>query len=200
MKHGASLGYRSPQLDDTVDVAIWSTVEPGIGMTAGNMATLRPLLQNFLWHLGLASSPSSRKVLAHRSGTVSGDSERNRNRNRRGYQRSLEASDLTPDEGSTSTTITGPTMLLRKTHWSQLSRPPSIPTIQLAKVTGGIQQSTVVAQEIEGPPRLHSRDSLRYSFTRGTILSKKSPVDECSSSLLCDHHGRHLTASHAESQ
>jgi len=30
------------------DVAIWSTVEPGMGITAASLATLRPLFRNFL--------------------------------------------------------------------------------------------------------------------------------------------------------
>ncbi|KAL5377372.1 hypothetical protein DPSP01_009869 [Paraphaeosphaeria sporulosa] len=177
LTHGADFLYA------TVDVAIWSTVEPGIGMTAGNMATLRPLLQNFLWRLGLASAPNSTKErVVRRSGPISGESEHNRNR--RGFRRSLEASDLTPDEGSTFTTITGPKQHPRKMSWPQLSRPLSVPTMELEKMVGGIQHSTVVEQEIEGPPRLHLRDSLRNSFTHGTILSKKLPVDE-SSNALC---------------
>lgn len=35
-------------LYSTTDVAIWSTVEPGIGITAAAMATLRPLFRTFL--------------------------------------------------------------------------------------------------------------------------------------------------------
>jgi hypothetical protein len=35
-------------LYSTTDVAIWSTVEPGIGITAAAMATLRPLFRAFL--------------------------------------------------------------------------------------------------------------------------------------------------------
>ncbi|TVY81540.1 hypothetical protein LSUE1_G001882 [Lachnellula suecica] len=35
-------------LYSTTDVAIWSTVEPGIGITASAMATLRPLFRTFL--------------------------------------------------------------------------------------------------------------------------------------------------------
>jgi hypothetical protein len=35
-------------LYSTTDVAIWSTVEPGIGLTAAAMATLRPLFREFL--------------------------------------------------------------------------------------------------------------------------------------------------------
>jgi hypothetical protein len=44
--------------DVTIDVSIWSTVEPGIGITAASIATLRPVLQTLLWRLGLAPPPS----------------------------------------------------------------------------------------------------------------------------------------------
>ena len=39
----------------TVDVAIWSTVEPGIGITAVSFACLRPLLRTCLSRIGLSS-------------------------------------------------------------------------------------------------------------------------------------------------
>jgi hypothetical protein len=45
-------------LDVIIDVSIWSTVEPGIGITAASIATLRPVLQTLLWQLGLAPPPS----------------------------------------------------------------------------------------------------------------------------------------------
>jgi hypothetical protein len=43
--------------DVTIDVSIWSTVEPGIGITAASIATLRPVLETLLWRLGFASPP-----------------------------------------------------------------------------------------------------------------------------------------------
>ncbi|KAG5810166.1 hypothetical protein H9Q74_005346 [Fusarium xylarioides] len=46
--------YSLTDIDDflysTSDVAIWSTVETGLGITASAVATLRPLLRNFLGH------------------------------------------------------------------------------------------------------------------------------------------------------
>ncbi|KAL1640389.1 hypothetical protein SLS58_007062 [Diplodia intermedia] len=44
-------------LYESTDVAIWSTIEPGVGMTAACVATLRPLLQRVLSKTGL-STPS----------------------------------------------------------------------------------------------------------------------------------------------
>lgn len=42
--------------DDTVGVAFWTTVEVGIGITAGCIATLRPLLQLVFSKAGIQSS------------------------------------------------------------------------------------------------------------------------------------------------
>ncbi|KAF2757765.1 hypothetical protein EJ05DRAFT_511533 [Pseudovirgaria hyperparasitica] len=51
------------QTDDflytTLGIAIWSTVEPGIGIAAGCIATFRPLMRNFLWRIGVGSMPAS---------------------------------------------------------------------------------------------------------------------------------------------
>jgi hypothetical protein len=45
-------------LYDTVDVAIWSTVEQGLAITAGGLATLQPLVKLIGYKLGLTSHPS----------------------------------------------------------------------------------------------------------------------------------------------
>jgi hypothetical protein len=41
-------GYKGDFLYRTTDFAIWSTVEVGLGITAGSMATLRPLMKQAL--------------------------------------------------------------------------------------------------------------------------------------------------------
>ncbi|KAK3059944.1 hypothetical protein LTS18_009685 [Coniosporium uncinatum] len=47
---------------NTTDVAIWSTVEPGIGITCCCIATLRPLLKLLLHKAGLRSSSQGQRV------------------------------------------------------------------------------------------------------------------------------------------
>lgn len=42
--------------DATVDIAIWSTAEQGLAITAGSLATLRPLLRSISETLNLSSS------------------------------------------------------------------------------------------------------------------------------------------------
>lgn len=81
--------------------------------------------------------------------------------------------ELSPTEGSTSTTISGPQQ--PKKSWMRSGRPVDSSTDE--EVAGnGIKQSVVVQHEYEGPPRLHLRESLRHSFTRGSILSKKPQI------------------------
>jgi hypothetical protein len=43
----------------TTDVAIWSTVEPGVGISAASMATLKPLFQLITYKVGLSDSGPS---------------------------------------------------------------------------------------------------------------------------------------------
>ncbi|KAL5118109.1 hypothetical protein ACEQ8H_003944 [Pleosporales sp. CAS-2024a] len=49
--------FRDPDfLWATVDVAIWSDIEQGLAITAGSLATLRPLYRQFATQFGLSSS------------------------------------------------------------------------------------------------------------------------------------------------
>ncbi|KAL6703667.1 hypothetical protein ACN47E_009441 [Coniothyrium glycines] len=164
----------------TTDVAIWSTVEPGIGITAGCIATLRPLVRHCFWRMGLAS--------AHRSGRshqyTPSSSGRKRN-DRRGYRRSLSPSDLVPTElrSTTSTEICGP-----QTIYQDMIAPSYVlrsPEDEKPKMSGQIMQTTTFQQtsteeeERVGPPRLILRDSFRNSFARGSILQLgKSRIPE----------------------
>ncbi|KAI0151477.1 hypothetical protein BJ166DRAFT_536154 [Pestalotiopsis sp. NC0098] len=51
--------FRDPDfLWATLDIAIWSTVEQGLAIAAGSLATLRPLLRLVGWKLGLTTRPS----------------------------------------------------------------------------------------------------------------------------------------------
>lgn len=45
--------------DATVDIALWSQTEQGLGVAAGSLATLRPLLRLFLSKLGLTGGGAS---------------------------------------------------------------------------------------------------------------------------------------------
>ena len=134
----------------TTDVAIWSTVEPGIGITAGSIACLRPLFRTWLWRLGFAAPPQNRRS---RSSYRSHSGQKRIDR--RGYRRSLSPSDLVPTErnGTTSTEVF-----------------VTEPNYELAP-SGRIMQTVTVEQEIERAPRLQLRNSLRNSFTKGSNLS-----------------------------
>jgi hypothetical protein len=150
----------------TTDVALWSTVEPGIGITAGSIACLRPLFRIWLWRLGLAEAP-------RRSRTYYPSNSDQKRKDRRGYRRSISPSDLIPTEvvGTTSIEIYS-TRKYREAE--NITIPPEIiitePEIGSAP-DGQILQTVTVEHDHEHPPRLHLRDSFRNSFARGTILS-----------------------------
>jgi hypothetical protein len=151
----------------TTDVALWSTIEPGIGITAGSIACLRPLFRVWLWRLGLAGPPRE-----GRSRTYYPSNSAKKPKDRRGYRRSLSPSDLVPTElnVTTATQISGP----GQSQEDGASTKPQItltePDLE-ATPQGHILQTVTVAQQFEMVPRLHLRDSLRNSFTRGSILS-----------------------------
>lgn len=156
----------------TTDVAIWSTVEPGIGIAASSIATLRPLVRHCLWRMGFASAPAD----GH---TYYPSVSEQKRRDRRGYRRSLTPADLvsTQRSGVTSTEIHGPKPLTARpsNHGGMIT----LPSIVIEKEEyvqvhdGQILQTTTTQQEFEAAPRLHLRDSLRNSFTRGSILSHR---------------------------
>lgn len=52
----------STWLYDTIDLAIWSTIEPGLGITAGSLATLRPLVRKLKANLRNRRDSDSRKT------------------------------------------------------------------------------------------------------------------------------------------
>ncbi|KAH8728786.1 hypothetical protein GQ44DRAFT_675386 [Phaeosphaeriaceae sp. PMI808] len=65
---GHVMKFRDPDfLYATVDVAIWSDTEQGLAITAGSLATLRPLYRRFSSYLGLSSGTP------HDSSKPSGD-------------------------------------------------------------------------------------------------------------------------------
>lgn len=56
---GYLLKFKSPDfLWDTLDVAIWSDIEQGLAITAGSLATLRPLYRELTSYLGWSEGAS----------------------------------------------------------------------------------------------------------------------------------------------
>ncbi|KAF2141892.1 uncharacterized protein K452DRAFT_326918 [Aplosporella prunicola CBS 121167] len=103
-------GLKTPDdfLWTSTDIAIWSTIEPGIGITAACIATLRPLLQMFLHRTGL-STHSHTNTTPFTPNWGSGNHLATKGR--AGYIRSgsfahgMET--LRPDYSGTTTTVTG---------------------------------------------------------------------------------------------
>ncbi|KAI8935515.1 hypothetical protein NX059_008086 [Plenodomus lindquistii] len=166
-------------LYSTTDMAIWSTVEPGIGLVAGNMATLRPVFRQCLWRMGLSSEPRGRQ-----GGAYYPSDNNKRRKDRRGYRRSLSPSELFPTEvnGTILTEICEP-------RWTTSQDMDSLPKITVSDATvtetvsdtdapGGHNEQTVIwgqnchqSRTPKNPPKLILRNSLGNSFTRESILS-----------------------------
>ncbi|KAI0023094.1 hypothetical protein F4780DRAFT_127665 [Xylariomycetidae sp. FL0641] len=85
---------RSPDfLYDTTDVAIWSTIEEGLAISAGSFATLRPLFKLLGYKLGFTSSPHSTADYGKMSGT--GPMSRTGGRGRRRPSQSVKLATFT---------------------------------------------------------------------------------------------------------
>lgn len=130
----------------TTDLAIWSTVELGIGITASSVATLRPLVQCCLGRLRFTSASG------HSHTYCLSNSEKKR-KDRRGYRRSFGPPDLVPTQrsGVTWTEIEGPkpTTVL-STNCEGMVTLPSVIVDQedyIQTPDGRILQTTTLQQE-----------------------------------------------------
>lgn len=96
-------GYKGDFLWRTSDVAIWTTVEIGVGITAGCVATLKPLLKSCLQLMGVHSSMGPDSGAPWSTTKKSGPGIQ-------AYSRHAQALDnLRPanDKSMTTTTVTG---------------------------------------------------------------------------------------------
>ncbi|KAF2659888.1 hypothetical protein K491DRAFT_712185 [Lophiostoma macrostomum CBS 122681] len=162
MKYVHSLTNGPDFLYATTDVALWSTVEPGIGITAGSIATLRPLLQSMLRRIGLTSTPASGPPRISNWSSQSGQKRKYRQK-----YRDLSLDDLVPtQEGTTATTVSGPQRPSK--IWARTSTTDDAieDAVQpIAPEFRVMSKSVAVEQAVEGPPTLpRFRDSLRNSL------------------------------------
>ncbi|KAH8671503.1 hypothetical protein BX600DRAFT_537877 [Xylariales sp. PMI_506] len=73
VRFGYIKDFKDPDfLWSTLDIAIWSTVEQGLAITAGSLATLQPLLKTIGHRLGLLSSGSPSSAAAGGRHTTGG--------------------------------------------------------------------------------------------------------------------------------
>ena len=132
--------------DDTTGLAIWTTVEMGIGITAGCAATLRPLFQMAVKKLGLKSSAGLSKY----SGAAPLPPKPKSN-NRRAHMNSMSLGGLNPSHGVV-TTITGNHYDAQKSygHHSRHSRSSSQEYLAPPPLPGDINKFiTVETDEYE---------------------------------------------------
>lgn len=88
---------RIREVDDflwaTLDIAIWSTVEQGLAITAGSLATLRPLFKILGYKLGLTSKPTSYGATAASGGFATHQSAHMRSTTRKASRAGLPDDD-----------------------------------------------------------------------------------------------------------
>lgn len=82
-------------LDATVDIAIWSDTEQGLAITAGSLATLRPLFRIISDKLGMSTHATSahRKTPSYGNRLSSRDQERSRRKRRSPFSMQTDALD-----------------------------------------------------------------------------------------------------------
>ncbi|KAL7770288.1 hypothetical protein CFE70_000221 [Pyrenophora teres f. teres 0-1] len=157
------LAFAAIDSDATTDIAIWSTVEPGIGIAAGSIATLRPFVRHIRASLGLSNATP--EVI----GRTYYPSDSNRRRQyRRGHRRSLSPSYLMPTELGDVTSIKSQGH--HDIDIEDYSPPPNVFVAGLDMPEIEPISAVEFQYPVEGPPRLHLRNSLRHSFTMDTIL------------------------------
>jgi hypothetical protein len=138
----------------TTDVAIWSTVESDIGITAGSIATLLPLVRHCLWRMGFRKA---QRVGRSRTYYAS-NCEQNRE-DRRGYWRSLIPSDLVPTEmGGTMSTCD---RFVELTIWTTL-------TLYLQSLLQTLTRHVHRMAILYGQIRSNKNTTVRQGFNYGT--------------------------------
>ncbi|KAF2465639.1 uncharacterized protein BDR25DRAFT_295297 [Lindgomyces ingoldianus] len=164
MKYIHSLTNGQDFLWANTDVAIWSTVEPGIGITAASMATLKPLLQTCLWRIGPTEAPSSARLRPSNRSSPMGQNQKHCSRI--WYHRSLGLDDLRLVKGSTLATTTGPQKPEKMWQGSRM-RTEAVDEGEEMGGTGtgtgmgrGINKRVTVEYSCEGLPRLELSDFL----------------------------------------
>jgi hypothetical protein len=99
-----SLNNTEDFLYATIEVAIWSSCELGLGMTAANCATLRPLFRRLLPSLGFQSSGGRSKDASNVHYTATADAKAKKSANRSSSRNDeLELGGMEPKGFGTST-------------------------------------------------------------------------------------------------
>ncbi|KAL1611915.1 hypothetical protein SLS60_000137 [Paraconiothyrium brasiliense] len=161
---------------ETTDIAIWSTVEQGLAITAGSLATIRPLFQLILTRLGLTSQRSTMPLTPYgnRSGSHAFHERRPSAAKKLDmYTLSGDAESGTVREGSTDLVIgEGLGKELPKTpHWYEA---------QLQKIKRGSKIAPPTKRDADS----ESEKSLRMKESKSE--HERTPSDERSMQIMVE--------------
>jgi hypothetical protein len=171
----------------TTDVALWSTIEPGIGITAASLATLRPLFQEGLWRYGYASEPSS-----HRQWTSNHSSRSEQKQHIRVGYVNFGMAEIVPTQHGTISTMASCPLRPTKSVTGEIRSIDDDAKFweEMMAEANSAYGSVFVDHQ---PPRLPQfRDSLRNSFLRGSIFSSKPSKNTDSSTIGSRYFGTKL--------
>ncbi|KAL0932209.1 uncharacterized protein CTRU02_213162 [Colletotrichum truncatum] len=157
-------------LHETAGFAIWSTVEPGVGMIAASIATLRPLHQLIVAKMGRATSSGFRRYQWR---------QRQQARRNETSRQVREAHNLAPQNPLADTDITSPQGILE-------AAPPPLP--QLSKQTNSTLKSSAVDEGNNNRPMLAMMEfpsaiNLSEEFRR---TMERTPEEWSAKIRVCD--------------
>ncbi|KAF1923381.1 uncharacterized protein M421DRAFT_425909 [Didymella exigua CBS 183.55] len=158
---------------DTLDVAIWSSVEQGLAITAGSLATLRPLFALVMHQIGLSTRPTQPRPSQY--GLQTPPASQMLNSRRKGSKNELDMYKLTNVE---ETRVSDDSLAKD----SSLSKSPN-------RFNGnGLQQSMTesrVRADNESERSLRIKSSRNSSEDQmGIMVSKSFWIDEERSSII----------------
>jgi hypothetical protein len=165
---------------ETTDIAIWSTVEQGLAITAGSLAAVRPLFQLALTKLGLTSQRSTMPLTPYgnRSGSH-GFRERRPSaaKDLDLYTLSVEAESGTVRDSSTDLVIT-------EGLGKDLSRTPNWYEAQMKKIKRGSK----MAPETNGGDDDDSQKSLKLKVSKSehNLTAMRSHSEERSMHIMVE--------------
>jgi hypothetical protein len=145
---------------DNTDVSIWSTVEPGIGIVASSMATMRPLFVVFFSRTKLFGSTTRRNTYPRNTGQFGFF--------RRRENTSVDEIELRPDLGKASDVTT----TANDTRSSSLGRNKEVGTN-----SSGSESERALKEEDKWGANVdtHAIEDLPYRITIKEGVAVKSP-------------------------
>ena len=153
----------------TTNIAIWSTVEQGLAITAGSLATIRPLFQLFLTRNGLTTQRSTVRLTPY--GNRSGSHAFHKQRP--SADKALDMYRLSLDTESGITRHNSTDLVINEGLGKELPRSPNWYAAQFQKIRRGSQIATPTRKVGDG-------DSEKSLKTKESMSEQSSSTTQTS--------------------